>query len=124
MAGFAVTKVLKLMQFLKPLTWLPARSLRLRLIALWLAVAAACGVAAFLMREMFQISVSAQVDRADAILGKGCANIAERYRFYAAGWHGVQDLKNETLKRDLAAVVNLASAMSAADRANALTAKR
>ena len=68
----------------KPLTWLPPRSLRLRLIALWLAVAAACGVAAVLMWEMFQISVSAQVDRADAILGKGCANIAERYRFYAA----------------------------------------
>jgi C4-dicarboxylate transporter len=69
-----VTKALKLVQFSKPRTWLPPRSLRLRLIALWLAVAAACGVAALLMWEMFQISVSAQVDRADAILGKGCAS--------------------------------------------------
>jgi signal transduction histidine kinase len=108
LAGSAVTKTLNLAQLAKPLTWLPPRSLRLRLIALWLAVAAACGVAALLMWDMFQISVSAQVDRADAILGKGCSNIAERYRFYAAGWHGAQDLKNETLKRDLAAVVNLA----------------
>ncbi|MGA8770240.1 MAG: HAMP domain-containing sensor histidine kinase [Rhodomicrobium sp.] len=103
-----MTKALKLMQFSNPLTWLPARSLRLRLIALWLAVAAACGVAALLMWEMFQISVSAQVDRADVILGKGCASIAERYRFYAEGWRGGQDLKKETLKRDLTPVVSLA----------------
>ena len=60
------------------------------------------------MLEMFQISVSAQVDRADAILSRGCANIGERYRFYASGWHGTQDFKSETLKRALEAVVNLA----------------
>ncbi len=48
------------------------------------------------------------MDRADAILGKGCANIEERYRFYAAGWRGTQNLQNETLKRDLPAIVNLA----------------
>ena len=90
------------------LTRLVPRSLRARLVLLWLAVAAACGVAAYLMLEMFQISVSAQIDRADAILSKSCGNIAERYRFYSAGWQGTQDVKNSTLKRDLQTVVTLA----------------
>jgi signal transduction histidine kinase len=84
------------------------RSLRARLVLLWLAVAAACGVAASLMLEMFQISVSAQTDRADAILSRSCANIAEHYRFYSAGWQGTQDLTSSTLKRELQATVSLA----------------
>jgi signal transduction histidine kinase len=91
-----------------PLRWPSARSLRTRLILLWLAVAAACGVAAYLMLAMFQVSVSAQIDRADAVLGQGCANIAERYRFYSSNWQGTRDLQSDALKRDLQSVVNLA----------------
>lgn len=87
---------------------LTLRSLRARLALLWLSVAAACAVAAYLMLEMFQISVSAQIDRAGAILSRSCTDIAERYHFYSAGWRGTQDLQNDTLKRDLQAVVNLA----------------
>jgi signal transduction histidine kinase len=88
--------------------WLTLRSLRARLALLWLSVAAARAVAAYLMLEMFQISVSAQIDRAGAILSRSCTDIAERYHFYSAGWQGTQDLQNDTLKRDLQAVVNLA----------------
>jgi hypothetical protein len=84
------------------------RSLRFRLLLLWLMIAAACGVAAFLMIEMFRISVAAQIDRADAVLARGCASIADRYRFYAAGSNGPQDLQNEMLRRDLQAAVSLA----------------
>ena len=75
---------------------------------MWLAVAAACGVAAYLMVQMFQISVSAQIDRADAILSRSCANITERYRFYSSGWKGTQNLQSSMLKRDIGAAVTLA----------------
>lgn len=80
-----------------PTAWPAPRSLRVRLALLWFAVAAACGVAAYLMLEMFQISVSAQIDKADAILSRSCGDIAERYRFYSSGWQGTQDLQSTRL---------------------------
>jgi DNA-binding NtrC family response regulator len=88
--------------------WLTPRSLRMRLILLWIAVAAACGVAAYLMWQLAQISLSAQIDRADAILGRSCSNIAERYRFYSSGWRGTEDLRSAELQRNFLAVIDLA----------------
>lgn len=82
--------------------------MRFRLLILGLIIAAACTVAAYLMIEMFQISVTAQIDRASAILSRGCANIADRYRLYVAGWNGPKDLQNEMRRRGLQAVVSLA----------------
>jgi signal transduction histidine kinase len=92
----------------RPAAGMRLRSLRFRLLLLLLIIAAACGVAGHLMIGMFHLSVAAQIDRASVILGKGCSKIAERYRFYALGWNGVQNLQNDALKRDLRTVVNLA----------------
>ncbi len=83
------------------------RSLRGSLFLLLLMICAASATAAYLMAELFRTSVAAQIDRAEAIATRGCASIADRYRFYATNWQGPLDLKSEPLRRDLIALVIL-----------------
>ena len=64
-----------------------------------------------LLVQMYQQSTAAQVGRAQAIAGRACDLIRDRYAFYAAGWHGpIPPLSDESLRRDLTAAVTVALA--------------
>lgn len=88
-------------------------SLRARLAAVWvLSLAAACGVGLLLV-QLYNLSSTAQLARADAALADGCERIAERYGYYTAGWAtAAQPPLDDELRRDLGAVVAMALAGS------------
>jgi signal transduction histidine kinase len=90
------------------------RSLRARLGAVWvLSLAAACAVGLLLV-QLYQLSTSAQVERADAGLARACERIADRYGYYTAGLTAPSlPLQDDGLRRDLAAVVAVALSDSA-----------
>ena len=63
-------------------------SLRARLFALVLLLAAASIAIGFLMLGLFRQSTVARVGQAEAELQRACDAIDGAYRFYGAGWHG------------------------------------
>lgn len=63
-------------------------SLRARLFALVLLLAAASIAIGFLMLGLFRQSTVARVGQAEAELQRACDAIDDAYRFYGAGWHG------------------------------------
>jgi signal transduction histidine kinase len=87
------------------------RSLRSRLVLLWLLSLAACVGVGVLLVQLYQQSTTAQVGRAQAIAARACDLIGDRYAFYATGWHGPSpSLNEEGLRRDLTAAVSVALA--------------
>jgi hypothetical protein len=63
-------------------------SLRTRLLALWLMLAASAIATGFVLFEFYRQSANAQISRAEDIVARGCCDIGERYAFVTAGWHG------------------------------------
>jgi hypothetical protein len=85
------------------------RSLRTRLLALWLMLAVSGSVTAFLLVEFYQQSTNALVSRAeDAVVG-ACRDLGDRYAFFVSGWRGVRQSEiDDALKRELVGVVETA----------------
>jgi hypothetical protein len=85
------------------------RSLRTRLLALWLMLATSAGVTGYLLLEFYQQSANAQVSRAEDAVARGCRDIGDRYAFFVTGWTGAAagDI-DEALKRQLTEVVQAA----------------
>ena len=87
------------------------RSLRTRLLLLWLLSLAASVAVGLLLNQLQARSAEAQLRRAQAVVASGCDAIRGRYDFFAAGWDGPPpDLDDPALRRSLAAVVMLALA--------------
>ncbi len=92
------------------------RSLRSRLLVLWLLSLLACVAVGVLLVQLYQQSTSAKTGQAEAVVARACDLIRDRYAFYATGWHGPvpplspSDKEGAGLRRDLTAVVTLALA--------------
>jgi len=86
-------------------------SLRSRLVLLWVLSLGACIAVGVLLVQLYQQSTAAQVGRAQAVAGRACDLIRERFAFYAAGWHDpVLTSSDAGLSRDLTAAVSVALA--------------
>lgn len=64
------------------------RSLRGRLLILWLMLVVAAAGTGLLMLEFFRQSAAAQLGRAQELAARSCRDIADRYAFFTAGWRG------------------------------------
>jgi hypothetical protein len=84
------------------------RSLRTRLIALWVMLLASALVTAFLLLQFYQQSANVQVSQAEDNIVRACRAIADRYAFYAGGWHGKDTDIDEGLKNELQDVERVA----------------
>lgn len=85
------------------------RSLRSRLVLLWVLSLAACVAVGVLLVQLYRESTAAQAGRAQVLAARACDLIRDRYAFYATGWHGpISDASDEGLRRDLTALVDLA----------------
>lgn len=85
------------------------RSLRARLILLWIMVMVASLTAGFLMVGLFHQTTTAQIGRAEAVIARSCDAIGRDYRFYMTGWPGsAPRLDDVKLKQGLTNVVQVA----------------
>ena len=64
------------------------RSLRTRLLALWLMLATSAVVTGFVLFESYRQSANSQIIRAEDVVARGCRDIGDRYSFVVAGWNG------------------------------------
>jgi signal transduction histidine kinase len=90
------------------------RSLRSRLLALWLMLALSGTVTGFLLLEFYRQSANAQVGRAEDAVARSCRDIADRYAFFVSGWRsaGRSDI-DDRLRRDLVGVIDTALSRAA-----------
>jgi signal transduction histidine kinase len=89
------------------------RSLRTRLLALWLMLAISGTVTALLLVKFYQQSTNAVVSRAEDEVARSCRELGDRYAFFVAGWQGVRPSEvDDVLKRELVGVVATALARS------------
>ena len=85
------------------------RSLRSRLLLLWLLSLAACAAVGVLLVQISAQSTAAQVGRAEAVAARACGLIGERYDYYTTGWRGpAPPLDDAKLVQDLTAATILA----------------
>lgn len=86
-----------------------ARSLRGRLIVLWIiSLTTALAAGTVLLQLYWQSSID-QVARADAIAAQACDEIGDRYRFYVSGWsRPPTDLRDAALQQGLRVVATIA----------------
>src|SRR3989442_9441950 len=75
------------------------RSLRTRLLALWLMVATSAAATGFVLFEFYRQSANSQIMRAEDVVARSCRDIGERYAFVMAGWNGSTTDIDDTLKR-------------------------
>lgn len=88
-----------------------ARSLRGRLIVLWIISLATALAAGTVLLQLYQQSSIDQVARADAIGAQACDEIGNRYRFYVSGWsRRPADIHDAGLQQGLQVVVTIALA--------------
>src|SRR2546430_17357074 len=66
------------------------RSLRSRLLALWIMLVASGAATAYLLVESFQQTANARVARSEELVARACRDIADRYQFFVSGWTGGQ----------------------------------
>src|SRR5260370_15902592 len=62
------------------------RSLRTRLLALWLMLATSAAATGFVLFEFYRQSANSQIMRAEDVVARSCRDIGERYAFVMAGW--------------------------------------
>jgi signal transduction histidine kinase len=77
------------------------RSLRTRLLVLWLMVVISAAATGFVLLEFYRQSANAQIMRAEDMLARGCRDVGERYAFVTAGWNGLASDIDDTLKQRL-----------------------
>ncbi len=85
------------------------RSLRARLLLLWLAAAVASAAVAFLLARSAGEVRSARGARIEAALNDACAALANRYDFYVSGWAGPGTV-DARFRGDLGTVASVALA--------------
>jgi signal transduction histidine kinase len=84
----------------------PMRSLRTRLLALWLMLAVSGTVTGFLLLEFYRQSANAQVGRAVDLVTRACRELNDRYAFFLTDWHGAHaNGFDDALTRELTTVV-------------------
>ena len=84
------------------------RSLRGRLIALWVMLLASALVTALLLLEFYRQSANVQVAQAEDSVVRACRAIGDRYAFYVSGWRGRDTEIDERLKNELQDAVRIA----------------
>lgn len=82
------------------------RSLRSRLVALWLMLAISGIVTGLLLVEFYRQSTNAQVGRAEEAVARSCRELADRYQSFASGWQGGK--VDDALRQQLASVAQAA----------------
>ncbi|MDX3807024.1 MAG: HAMP domain-containing sensor histidine kinase [Bosea sp. (in: a-proteobacteria)] len=88
-------------------------SLRSLLIGLWILIVVSAGATGFLFVSFYRETASVQAGRAQDRLASACRRIADRYAFFASGWHGPGAGRvDEDLRRQLTNLVQLALARS------------
>ena len=86
-------------------------SLRSRLLALWVMLAASGAATAFLLVEFYRQSANAQVGRAEEVVSRACREIGDRYALFLRGWSGSTELAARAeFKVQLATVISVALA--------------
>ena len=88
------------------------RSLRTRLIALWVTLAGSALVTGFLLLKSYRQSANVQVAQAEDSVIRACRQIGDRYAFFVAGWRGGDTAVDQRLENELHAVVQTALARS------------
>src|SRR5213082_3235186 len=86
------------------------RSLRSRLLALWMMLAVSGVVTGLLLVEFYRQSTNAQVGRAGEAVARACRELADRYQFFVTGWRGGN--VDDALKQELVSVVQAALGQS------------
>ncbi|WP_027536021.1 PAS domain-containing sensor histidine kinase [Bradyrhizobium sp. WSM3983] len=84
------------------------RSLRSRLLALWIMLVVSGVATGYLLFESFQQTANAREARSEELVARACRDLADRYQFFITGWHG--GLIDDQLKQQLAAVAQTALA--------------
>lgn len=82
------------------------RSLRSRLLALWLMLVVSGATTGYLLFESFRQTSNARVARSEELVARACRDIADRYQFFTTGLGGASI--DDRLKRDLAMLVQTA----------------
>jgi hypothetical protein len=86
------------------------RSLRTRLLALWLMLAVSAAAIGFVLFEFYRQSANSEVMRAEDAVARSCRDIGERYAFVMVGWNGSTNSIDDTLRQRLVDAVQLAFA--------------
>lgn len=78
------------------------RSLRSRLLALWIMLVVSGVATGYLLFDSFRQTSNARVARSEELVARACREVADRYQFFVSGWGGgpIED----RLKRDLVSV--------------------
>jgi signal transduction histidine kinase len=84
------------------------RSLRTRLLALWLMLATSAAVTGFVLFESYRQSANSQIVRAEDMVVRGCRDIGDRYSFVVTGWNGSTSDIDDRLKQRLVQAVQAA----------------
>src|SRR5438132_12548112 len=84
------------------------RSLRSRLLALWIMLLVSGTATAYLLVESYQQTSNARVARSEELVARACRDIADRYQFFVSGWRGGP--VDDRLKQQLGSVVQAALA--------------
>jgi signal transduction histidine kinase len=82
------------------------RSLRSRLLALWIMLVASGGATAYLLVESFQQTSNARIARSEELVARACRDIADRYQLFVSGWRGGPI--DDRLKQELGTLVQAA----------------
>jgi signal transduction histidine kinase len=82
------------------------RSLRSRLLALWIMLVVSGATTAYLLFESFRQTSNARVARSEELVARACRDIADRYQFYVSGWGGAP--VDDRLKQEFVTVVQTA----------------
>ena len=87
------------------------RSLRSRLLALWIMLVVSGVATGYLLFESFQQTANARLARSEELVARACRDLADRYQFFVTDWRGGPI--DDQLKQQLAAVAQTALAGAA-----------
>lgn len=84
------------------------RSLRSRLLALWIMLVVSGIATGYLLFESFQQTANARLARSEEQVARACRDLADRYQFFVTGWTGAEI--DDQLKKQLVTVAQTALA--------------
>ena len=82
------------------------RTLRSRLLALWIMLVVSGAATGYLLFESFRQTSNARVARSEELVARACRDVADRYQFFVSSWGGGPI--DDRLKRELVTVVQTA----------------
>src|SRR5437879_7940473 len=82
------------------------RSLRSRLLALWIMLVLSGAATAYLLFESFQQTANARVARSEELVARACPDTADRYQFFVSGW--TSGRIDDRLKQELTTLAQVA----------------